>query len=150
MRTVDLGRTAAQAELVRIKRLVRRQAMRAVWGAVAVVFLVAILVMIHVVAYTALVPALLSPLLGAVAILVFDIVVAGIFGLMAKSSAPDHVEAEAKVIRDEALVGMRQSLAVSALLSPVTRLILRSRGGKSAWGMMLATLAASIMSNRRQ
>ena len=150
MRTVDLGRTAAQAELVRLKRLVRRQAMRAVWGAVAAVFLIAVLVMVHVVAYMALVPALLSPLLGAVAILVFDLVVAGIFGLMAKNGAPDAVEAEAKAVRDEALVGMRQSLAVSALLSPVTRLILRSRGGKSAWGMMLATLAASVMSNRRQ
>ena len=68
---------------------------------------------------------------------------------MARSGAPDHVETEAKVIRDEALVGMRQSVAVSALLSPVTRLILRTRGGKSAWGMMLAALAASVMSNRR-
>ena len=149
MRTVDLGRTAAQAEVVRLKRLIHRQIMRAVWGAVAVVFVIAVLVMIHVVAYFALVPALLSPLLGAVALLVFDIVVAAIFGLLAKSGAPDAVEAEAKLVRDEALIGMRQSLAVSALLSPVTRLILRTRGGKSAWGMMLATLAASVMSNRR-
>ena len=69
MRTVDLGRTAAQAELVRLKRMVHRQAMRAVWGAVAAVFLVALLVMIHVVIYLAIVPALLSPLLGAVAVL---------------------------------------------------------------------------------
>ena len=149
MRTVDLGRTAAQAEVVRLKRLIHRQIMRAVWGAVAVVFVIAVLVMVHVVAYFALVPALLSPLLGAVALLVFDIVVAAIFGLLAKSGAPDAVEAEAKLVRDEALIGMRQSLAVSALLSPVTRLILRTRGGKSAWGMMLATLAASVMSNRR-
>lgn len=150
MRTVDLGRTAAQAELVRLKRLLRRQAMRAVWGGVAVVFLIAVLVMLHVVAYFALVPALLSPLLGAVAVLVFDLILLAIFGLMAKGGAPDRVEAEAKIIRDEALVGMRQSVAVSALLSPVTRLILRSRGGKSMWGMTLATLAASMMSNRRK
>ncbi len=150
MRTVDLGRTAAQAELVRLKRLLRRQAMRAVWGGVAVVFLIAVLVMLHVVAYFALVPALLSPLLGAVAVLVFDLVLLVIFGLMAKAGAPDRVEAEARIIRDEALVGMRQSVAVSALLSPVTRLILRSRGGKSMWGMALATLAASVMSNRRK
>ena len=150
MRTIDLGRTAAQAELVRLKRLVHRQIMRAVWAAVAVVFLIAVLVMVHVVAYIALVPALLSPLWAAVAVLVFDVVVAAVFGLLAKGGAPDRVEAEAKSVRDEALVGMRQSLAVSTLLSPVTRLILRSRGGKSAWGMMLATLAASFMSNSRR
>ncbi len=149
MRTVDLGRTAAQAELVRLKRLVRRQAKRAIWGAVAAVFLIAVLVMVHIVIYMAIVPALLSPLLGAVAVLVLDLVLLAIFGLMAKGGAPDRVEAEAKVIRDEALVGMRQSVAISTLLSPVTRLILRSRGGKSAWGMMLAALAASVMSNRR-
>lgn len=149
MRTVDLGRTAAQAELVRLKRLVRRQAMRAVWGAVAAVFLVAVLVMVHVVIYTALVPALLSPIWAAVVVLVLDLVGAVIFGFMAKSGAPDPVEAEAKVVRDEALVGMRQSLTVATLLSPATRLILRTKGGKSAWGMTLAALAASVMSKRR-
>ena len=149
MRTVELGRTAAQAEVVRLKRLVHRQIMRAVWGAVAVVFLIAVLVMIHVVAFMALVPALLSPLLGAVAILVFDLVLLVIFGLMAKSGAPDLVERQAKEIRDQALVGMRESVALSALLSPVTRVILRSRGGKSLWGVTLATLAASLASKRR-
>ena len=123
--------------------------MRAVWGAVAAVFLVAVLVMVHVVIYMAVVPALLSPLLGAVAVLVLDLVLFAVFGLLAKGGAPDRIEAEAKVIRDEALVGMRQSIGVATLLSPVTRLILRTRGGKSAWGMTLAALAASVMSNRR-
>lgn len=150
MRTVDLGRTAAQAELVRLKRLVHRQVMRAVWGAVAAVFAIAVLVMVHVVAYFALVPAALTPLPGAAVVLAFDVVVAAIFGLLAKGGVPDKVEAEAKLVRDEALVGMRQSLAVSTLLSPVTRLILRSRGGKSMWGMMVATLAATFLSNSRR
>ena len=124
--------------------------MRAVWGAVAAVFAIALLVMIHVVAYMALTMALASPLWAAVIVLAFDLVVAAIFGLLAKSSAPDRIEAEAKTVRDDALVGMRQSVAVSALLSPVTRLILRTRGGKSMWGVMLATLAASFMSNTRR
>ena len=150
MRTVDLGRTAAQAEMVRLKRLVHRQLMRAVWGAVAAVFLIAVLVMVHVVGFFALVPALLSPLMGAVVLLAVDLVFLIVFGLIAKSGAPDPVEAEAKVIRDEALIGMRQSVAVSALLSPVTRLVLRSRGGKSLWGMAVAAVAASVMSKGRK
>ena len=150
MRTIELGRTAAQAEVVRLKRLIRRQVMRAVWGAVAVVFLVAVLVMIHVVAFFALVPALLSPLLGAVAVLAFDLIVAIIFGVLARSGAPDAVEAEAKQVRDQALVGMRDSVAMTAILSPVTRMILRTRGGKGLWGMTLAALAATVMSNNRR
>ena len=150
MRTVDLGRTAAQAEIIRIQRLIRRQAMRAVWGAVAAVFLIAVLVMIHVVAYTALVPAVLTPLLGSAVILAFDLVVALIFIAFAMRGAPDPVEAEAKIIRDKALSEMKASLAISAILGPVGRLAFRSAGRKNLWGMTLAALTARFLSSNRR
>ena len=77
MRTVELGRTAAQAELLRMKRFIRRQAMRGVWGAVAAVFAIAVLVMVHVVAYHGAGTPLLTPIWAAVVVLGFDLVDAG-------------------------------------------------------------------------
>ncbi len=148
MRTADLGRAAAQAEFLRIKRLIHRQMMRAVWGAVAAVFLVAVLVMIHVIAYFALVPALLSPLLGAVAVFAFDLVVALIFGIMAMRSAPDAIEVEAKIIRDRSLYEMKQSLAIGAIVSSVSRLVFRSSGRKSGLSMTLEALITRFLSSK--
>ena len=150
MRTVDLGRTAAQAELVRIKRMIHRQVMRVVWGAVAAVFGIAVLVVLHFIAYLALVPALLSPLLGAVAVFVFDLIVAAIFGLLAMRGAPDAVEAEAKQLRDRSLAGMRDSLAISTLLNPISRAVFRSAGPRSLWGATFAALTANFLSNNRR
>lgn len=134
MRTIDLGRTAAQAELLRIKRLIRRQAMRGVWGAVAAVFAIAVLVMIHVLAYV-LLASVVAPVWAAVIVLAFDIVMAGIFGSIAASSKPDRIEAEARVVRDQALLEMRESVAISALLNPVGRVAVRA-AGRGAWGML--------------
>ncbi len=148
MRTAELGRTAAQAEFLRIKRLVRRQAMRAVWAAVASVFVIAMLVMIHVIAYFALVPATLSPLLGAVALFGFDLVVTVIFGIMAMRSAPDVIEVEAKLIRDRSLHEMKQSLAIGAIISAVTRLAFRSSGRKSGLSVTLSDLISRFVSSK--
>ncbi|WP_158744288.1 hypothetical protein [Acidisphaera sp. L21] len=148
MRTVDLGRAAAQAEIFRLKRLLRRQAMRAVWGAVAVVFLVAVLVMLHFVAYIALVPALLTPIWGAVAVLGFDVVIVLICGLMAMSSSPDVVEEEAKILRDQSLAAMRQTLALTAMLAPLSQMLFRKAGRQSLLGMTVAALLAKFVTNK--
>jgi uncharacterized integral membrane protein len=148
MRTVDLGRAAAQAEIFRLKRLLRRQAMRAVWGAVAVVFLIAVLVMIHIVAYVALVPALLTPIWGTVALLGFDLLVAIVCGLMAMSSTPDVVEEEAKILRDQSLAAMKRSVAFTAMMAPLAQMVFRKAGRDSLWGMTLAALAAKFASSK--
>ncbi len=149
MRTVDLGRTAAQAEVLRIKRLVRRQAMRAVWAVVAAVFLIAVLVMVHAVAF-ALLTLVLSPVWSTVVLLVVDLAFAALFGSFALRGAPDAVEIQAREIRDQALLEMRESVAIGALLSPVTRMAFRSAGRKNIWGMLLATLTARFLSSNRR
>ena len=148
MRTAELGRAAAQAELLRIKRLIRRQAMRAVWGAVAGVFVIAMLVMIHVIAYFALVPGTLSPLLGAVVLFVFDLVATAIFGIMAMRGAPDAIEIEAKLIRDRSLHEMKQSFAIGAVVSSVTRLAFRSSGKKSGLSVTLSDLITRFVTSK--
>ncbi len=127
MRTLDLGRTAAQAELLRFKLLIKRQAMRGVWGAVAAVFAIATLIMIHVVAFELLVM-VMAPIWASIVVLAFDLVMLVVFGLVASSSKPGKTEADAREVRDLALLEMRESLAVSALLHPVGRVVVKAAG----------------------
>ena len=149
MRTVDLGRTAAQAEVLRLRRLIRRQIWRAIWAVVAVVFVIAVLVMIHVLGYMALAN-LLPPTGDAAVVLAVDAVIAIVFAVLALRGAPDRVEADAKVIRDQALAEMKESVAITALLSPLTRLAVRSAGRKNLLGMTLAALATTFMAKSRR
>ena len=127
MRTVDLGRTAAQAELLRFKLLIKRQVWRGVWGVVAAVFAIATLIMVHVVGFQAL-SLVIAPIWAAVVVLAFDLIMLLIFGLVASSSKASRIETEAREVRDQALLEMRESLAVSALLHPVGRVAVRAAG----------------------
>ena len=148
MRTVDLGRTAAQAEVLRLRRVLRRQLWRAVWAAVAAVFVIAVLVMLHVVGY-ALLAMVLPPIWASVIVLAVDLVLAGLFGWFALRGAPDRLEVEAKMIRDQALAEMKESVAISALMSPLTRVALRRAGRKNLLGMTLAALATTFLAKNR-
>jgi hypothetical protein len=144
VRTVELGRTAAQAELLRFKRMLRRQAMRGVWGAVAAVFAVAVLAMIHVLAFVILEP-LITPIWSAVVVLAFDLLMLVIFGLIAVNGKPDRIEIQAREVRDLALLEMRESMAVSALLNPVGRVVLKAAGRGA-----LGALTPGFLSRKRR
>ncbi len=149
MKTLDLARAAAQAEGLRLRRLVRRQARRAVFGAVCVVFLLAALVLLHLVAFTALAP-YLTPLEDSAALLGFDLVVALIFGLLAARDTPDAVEVEAVQLRNQTVGAIKESVAMAALLGPGARLAERVLGKKSFYGLTLAALAASFLAGNRK
>ena len=127
MRTVELGRTAAQAELIRFKAMLKRQAMRGAWGGVAAVFALAVLFMLHVLAMAILTPSV-GPIWAAVIVLVFDLVLLAVFGTIALKSTPNRIETQAREIRDQALVEMRESVAVGALLNPVGRVVVKAAG----------------------
>ena len=149
MRTVDLGRTAAQAELLRIKRLISRQVMRVVWGVVAAVFGIALLVMVHVLACELLdlaVPSWASALI----VLGFDAVVAILFVVLALRGAPDLIEIEARQVRDEALAELRETMLVSAVMGPVGRAAFRKAGRKNVGSVILAALTANYMRRKRR
>ncbi len=124
MRTVELAKVAASAEALRLRRVVRRQGMRAAYGAGAGVFAIGVLVLLHVVAYHAMVPQL-TPLVASLILLAFDILVAAVLGYMAVSDKPDSIEDEAKTIRQQAIVEMRKSLTAMALAGEVTGMVLR-------------------------
>ncbi len=124
MRTIDLAKVAASAEALRLRRIARRQGMRAAYGAGAAVFGIAVFVLLHVVAYHAMVPQL-SPLVASIILLVFDLVVAAVLGYLAVSSKPDTIEDEAKMIRQQAVVEMRRSVTAMALVGEVAGAMIR-------------------------
>jgi hypothetical protein len=124
--------------------MLRRQAMRGVWGAVAAVFAVAVLAMIHVLAFVILEP-LITPIWSAVVVLAFDLLMLVIFGLIAVNGKPDRIEIQAREVRDLALLEMRESMAVSALLNPVGRVVLKAAGRGA-----LGALTPSFLSRKRR
>ena len=123
--------------------------MRVVWGAVAAVFAIAFLAMLHVVGFETLELAV-SPLLASVIVLVVDLLLLGLFAVFALRGAPDAVEIEAKLVRDQALAEMKESLAIGAILSPLTRVAVRRAGGRSLYGMVLAGLTARFLTGTRR
>jgi len=124
MRTVDLAKVAASAEALRLRRVARRQGMRAAYGAGAAVFAIGVLVLLHVVAFHALVSNV-SPLVASLILLAFDLLVAAILGYLAMSNKPDAIEDEAKMIREQAVIEMRKSVTAMALVGEVAGMVVR-------------------------
>ncbi len=129
--------------------MVARQVTRAVLGAVAALFMVGVLILLHIVIYQALVPYL--PPLGRSAILLgIDLLIAVVCGAMAMSNTPDAIEVEAKLLRDQSLMAMKESVAMTAVLGPMGSLAARILGRKRATGLTLAALAATFLSGNRR
>jgi hypothetical protein len=149
VKTLDLGRAAASAELLLLKRMVRRQITRAVFGVVAAIFMTGTLILLHIVAYQALTP-YLSPLASSAILLGVDLLIAVICGAMAMSNTPDNIEVEAKLLRDQSLMAMKESVAMTSLLGPMGSLAARIVGRKRATGLTLAALAATFLAGNRR
>ena len=143
MRTVELAKAAAQAEKLRLQRIATRKAMRVAYYAGAGVFGVATLVLLHVVAYHAMVPAL-SPLVASAIILAVDLVLAGILAFLGGRDAPDDIELQAGIIRDQALAELKTSLTLSSLLLPASRIV----GKRRTAGLALGALATRLLARR--
>ena len=148
MKTVDLGRAAANAEVLRLKRMVGRQVMRVVFGVVAVVFLIGTLILLHVVGYLALGP-YLTPLEDSAVLLGVDLLIAILCGVLAMRNSPDAIEVEAKLLRDQSVMAMKESLKFAALVGPVGAAATRLLGRKRGAGLTLAALVASLLAGKR-
>jgi hypothetical protein len=125
MRAVNLARIAAEAEILRIQHMLKRQGMRAALGLVAILFALGVLVLAHVAGWQVL-RLYVPPIYATLILLGVDLVVAAIFGILAARSSPNPDEREALTIRQRALHGARSSLTLSALI-PVVGSLLRSR-----------------------
>ena len=149
VKTLDLGRAAANAEVLLLKRMVGRQITRAVFGAVAAVFLIGALILLHVVGYVAL-RLYLTPLEGSAVLLAVDVVIAIICGVLAMRNSPDAIEVEAKLLRDQSLAAMKDSVKIATLVGPMGAVASRLLGRKRGAGLTLAALAATFLAGNRR
>jgi hypothetical protein len=146
MRTLTLTRLAAQAEVLVLRRQASAVARRAAYGAVAAVFALGALVLLHVVGYLALLQfALMPPFYAALIVLGADLLFLLLFALMASGTITDPLLAEARLVRDQSLEQVRESLTVAALIRPAGRLL----GRKHMYGVVLASLTAQFLGTKK-
>jgi hypothetical protein len=146
MRSIELAKVAAAAEALRLRRIARRQAFRAVYGVVAAVFILAILVGVHVMLWIVLAGGV-TPVQASLIVLGVDALIAAIFGFMATRNSPDMIELEAKAIRHQALVEMRESLRFMSLVAQTANMAMRAGAANTArraGPMVLAEVASRL------
>ena len=147
MRTVELAKIAAAAEALRLRRIARRQAMRAAYGAGAAVFGLAVLVVLHFLLFIVL-DRFVGPIVAVLIVLAIDAVAAGVLASLAFSSKPDPIEVEAKQVRLAATHELKRSLTVMGMAAEVAGVVLRSgarRGARRGFGAAAAGLAGRLI-----
>ena len=118
MRTLRLARVAAEAEGLLLRRRLRRAAIRAVLGLVALMFVVGVVTMLHVYAWTRLQP-VWGPETTALILTGADAAVAIIIALFAVWSPRDGIAESAIMVRDQAVQQMRSAFTVTSMLRPL-------------------------------
>jgi hypothetical protein len=145
MRTTRLARLAAEAEILLVRREIKTAIRRAIYGAVAAVFALGALILLHVLGYIALRQyAQLAPIGAAAIILGVDAAITLIFGLLASGAMKDPVAEEARMIRDQSLAQIKDTLTMAAVLKPAGRML----GRKHIYGLVLAALTARFLGQR--
>ena len=123
MRPFRLARIAAEAEGVRLRGMVTRLAVRAVFGATALIFIIGVLVFIHIAAWYGIRIDLNQSYLATAGILGgVDLLLAVILGFLATRSSPSRVETEALEVRRKAVEGLGSALSLTQMAVPVLRL----------------------------
>ena len=125
MRSFNLVKIAAEAEILRIRALVARQARCAAFGAGALVFGLAVLALAEIAGWQTL-RLYITGIVATLILLGVNLVIAAVLGLLAARSSPSHTEDEALRVRREALNGARGALSITAAV-PLLRLVGRKR-----------------------
>ena len=129
MRVVELGRIAAAAEAVRIKRQILRYSRQAAFLAVAALFGLFALAFVHVLLWMLCVgPWNTGPVWASLIVLAVDLVVVGVLVLLGRGKLPDPIEVEARITRDRSLSELRNAVALTAVTGPAGRF-----AGRTAW-----------------
>jgi hypothetical protein len=102
VRSINLLKIAAEAELLRLRTMMARQVRRGIFGAVAVVFGVAVLALAEVASWQAL-RLKFQPIPATLILLGINLAIAAVFGVLAARSAPSHTEQDALRVRRQAL-----------------------------------------------
>jgi hypothetical protein len=126
MRTLRLARVAAEAEGLRLRSMAQRTATRVVMGLIALIFLCGALAFAHVMAwYWLRLDFGWRQIWTAAALGGGDLVLAALLGFLASRSSPGRIELQALEVRQRAWNSATSSVAFSALLVPVLRLVMR-------------------------
>jgi hypothetical protein len=123
VRSINLLKVAAEAELLRLRILLARQGRRAAFGVVAVIFMLGVLVLAEMAGWQVL-RLYVAPIPTTLFLLGINFVIAAIFGALAARSSPSHVEREALRVRRQALDAARGTLSFAAAI-PVASTLLR-------------------------
>jgi hypothetical protein len=86
----------------------------------------------------------LSAVASAAIVLGVDVLVTVIFGILAAGATKDPVAEEARLLRDQSLAQIRDTLTMAAVLKPAGRLL----GRKHIYGLVLAALTARFLGQR--
>jgi Ni/Fe-hydrogenase subunit HybB-like protein len=132
MRTTNLIKVAAQAEMLRIQHMLKRQGIRAAFGFAALVFVIGALVLANVVGWQ-VARMYVEPIYASLIMLGVNLLIAVVFGLLAARSSPSRHETDAIEIRKRALREARGSVALSAVV-PIAGALLRARRGSKPAG----------------
>jgi hypothetical protein len=128
MRTLRLARVAAEAERIRLRGLIQRLVIRAVCGAIALLFAVGAIVFAHLAGWYWLRTALQQSFLAATGMLGGgDLLVAILLAFLATRSTPSRVEIQALEVRRQAIRGIGNVLSLAQLTVPMLRIIANLR-----------------------
>ena len=144
MRGLRLARIAAQAELLRLRCLLRRQAIRALLAVVATVFLLGALAGAHVAAVLALMQRY-TALTSVLIVVGVDLAIAVVLGLFAAGNGPGRAEREALRVRRVATEQAVEAVAVAGLIAGVRRV----RSVRELFGFLVAAAVAVLFGSRR-
>jgi hypothetical protein len=129
VRSINLLKVAAEAEMVRLRALMARQGRRAAFGAAAFIFALGVLTLAEAAGWQVL-RLYVAPLYATLILLGINLVIAAIFGFLAARSSPSHTEVEALHVRRQALEGARGSLVFTAAIPAATTLLRLRHGGE--------------------
>ena len=129
MRAVRLLQVAAEAEILRLRYMLRRHGMRAAFAALAVVFGLSVLMLVDVAGWQVL-RLYVAPIYATLILLGINLLITLVFVALAARSSVSSPEREALMIRQRALQEVRGSLAFTAVI-PVTRSLLGARRRRS-------------------
>jgi hypothetical protein len=136
VRSINLLKLAAEAELLRLRTMMARQVRRGIFGVIAAVFAVAVLALGEVAGWPAL-RLKFQPISTTLILLGIDLAIAAVFGVLAVRSAPGPTEREALQVRQRALETARGSLVFTAALPTLRLLTGRRTSRRAAWRRLL-------------
>jgi ribose/xylose/arabinose/galactoside ABC-type transport system permease subunit len=115
MRSVSLAKVALDAEILRYKSMAARQARRAGFGIVALVFVIGFLVCLEIAGWQ-VARMYMEAIYATLCMMGVNLVIAVLFVVVAMRSSPSKQERDAVEVRRRAVKGLQTSLAISTLI----------------------------------